>query len=135
VGSSTEDFERWLKGVWSISLYGSSVKGTWKEGSLVGDPEGLVEKALETGTCCYRGPTGKPGRGSSTRDFERWMKGALKIKGFSLKRLSAEGPWGGLLYWEPWVMKGRLWGWTSHFMRAQLDNLEWADLPRTLRDG
>ena len=42
VSSSTRDFKRWLKGVWrwSISLYGSSVKGTWREGSLVGDCEG-----------------------------------------------------------------------------------------------
>jgi hypothetical protein len=90
-----------LKGVWSISVYGSSVKGTWMEGSLVGDPEGLVEKALETGTFCYRGPAGEPGRGSSTKAFERWIKGALRMEGFSLKRLSAEGLWGGLLYWGP----------------------------------
>ena len=25
------------------------MKGTWREGSLAGDPEGYVEKALETG--------------------------------------------------------------------------------------
>jgi hypothetical protein len=24
---------------------------------------------------------------------------------FSLKRLSAEGLWGGLLYWEPWKIR------------------------------
>jgi len=77
VGSSTTDFEGWLKGalVVGISLYGSSVKGTWRKSSLVGDPEGYVEKALETGIYCHRGPTGEPGRGSSTKDFERWMKG------------------------------------------------------------
>jgi hypothetical protein len=43
VGLSTGDFERWLKVVLEVeclSLYGSSVKGTWREGSLVGDPEG-----------------------------------------------------------------------------------------------
>jgi len=43
VGSSTEDFERWLKGaleVGSLSLYRSSVKGTWREGSLAEDPKG-----------------------------------------------------------------------------------------------
>jgi hypothetical protein len=27
----------------------SSVKGIWREGSLAGDPEGYVEKALEMG--------------------------------------------------------------------------------------
>jgi len=33
------------------------------------------------------------------------------------------------------VMKGRLWGWASLFMGAQLGNLEWANLPGTLRYG
>jgi len=33
------------------------------------------------------------------------------------------------------VMKGRLWGWASLFMGAQLDNLERAHLPETLRYG
>jgi hypothetical protein len=56
-------------------------------------------------------------------------------KPLSLKRLSAQGLWGGLLYWGPWVMKGRLWGQASIFMGAQLGNLEWAHLHRTLRDG
>jgi hypothetical protein len=41
VGSSTWDFERWLKGALVMEhLYVSSVKGTWREGSLDGDPEG-----------------------------------------------------------------------------------------------
>ena len=31
----------------------------------------------------------------------------------SLQRLSVEGLKGGLFYWGPWVMKGRLWGQTS----------------------
>jgi hypothetical protein len=37
-------------------------------------------------------------RGLSTKVFERRMKGALKMEHLSLKKLSAEGPWGGLLY-------------------------------------
>jgi hypothetical protein len=70
VGPSTGDFERWLKGALEVGhFYGSSVKGTWRQGSLAGDP----------------------GRGSSTRDFERWMKEALGLDCFSLKRLSAGG--------------------------------------------
>jgi hypothetical protein len=42
VGSSTGDFERLLKGRWrlSVSVYGRSVNGTWREGSLARDPEG-----------------------------------------------------------------------------------------------
>jgi hypothetical protein len=47
-------------------------------------------------------PLGNLEVGSSTGDFERWMKGALGIERVSLKRLSAEGLWGGLLYWGPW---------------------------------
>ena len=41
---------------WSVSLCGSSMKGTWREGSLAGDPEGYVEKALETGISFHKGP-------------------------------------------------------------------------------
>jgi len=32
------------------------VKGTWREGSLAGDPEGYVGKALERGISFHRGP-------------------------------------------------------------------------------
>jgi hypothetical protein len=39
------------------------VKGTWKAGPLAGEPEGYVEKALETGISFYRGPAGEHGRG------------------------------------------------------------------------
>jgi len=63
------------------------------------------------------------------------MKGALGMECLSLKRLSAKGLKGGLLDWVPRVMKGRLWGWASLFMGAQLGSLEWAHLPGTLRDG
>ena len=45
------------------SLYGSSVKGTWREGSLAGYPGGYVEKALEMGISFHRGPTEEPGKG------------------------------------------------------------------------
>jgi hypothetical protein len=43
-----------------LSLCGSSVKGTWREGSLAGNPEGYVEKALETDISSHRGPAGEP---------------------------------------------------------------------------
>jgi len=33
------------------------------------------------------------------------------------------------------VMKGRLWGWASLFIGAQLGNLEWSHLLGTLRYG
>ena len=53
----------------------------------------------------------------------------------SLKRLTVKGLEGGPLDWGHWVMKGRLWGWASLFMGAQLGKLEWARLPGTLRDS
>jgi len=40
----------------SLSLCGSFVKGTWREGSLAGVPEGYIGKALETGNSFHRGP-------------------------------------------------------------------------------
>jgi hypothetical protein len=63
------------------------VRGNWRVGSLTGDSDGYVEKALETGISLHRGPAGEPGRESFTRDFERWMKGALGIDHLSLKEL------------------------------------------------
>jgi hypothetical protein len=45
-------------------------EGTWSGGSFAGDPEGYVEKALETGISSHRGPVlGNQGEGSSTGDF------------------------------------------------------------------
>ena len=62
-----------------------------------------VEEGSGMGVSPYRGPIGGPGEGVlSTRNFERWMKEALGMEYFSLKRLSAKGLWGGLLYWGPW---------------------------------
>jgi hypothetical protein len=69
------------------------VKGTWKEGSLAGDPERYVEKALETGISLYRGPIlGNLEEGSSTRDFNMWMKGA-SVDEASLSEEVLWGPW------------------------------------------
>ena len=39
------------------------MKGTWREGSLAGDPGGYLEKTLEMGIYFHWGPTGEPGRG------------------------------------------------------------------------
>jgi len=40
----------------AVSLCGNSVKGTWREDSLARDPEGYVEKALDTDISFHRGP-------------------------------------------------------------------------------
>jgi hypothetical protein len=46
----------------SLSLCGSSVKGTWRGGSLAGNPEGYLEKDLEKGISFHRGfAFGEPG--------------------------------------------------------------------------
>jgi len=125
-------------------------RGTWRckrrlwrwaplsMGALLGNlGEGsCVEEGSGMGVSPYRGLIGGPWEGDpSTRNFERWMKGVLGMEHLSQKMLTAEGLEGRLLYWVPWVMKGRLWRQASLFMGAQLGNLEWAHLPETLRDG
>jgi len=34
---------------WGISLCGHSVKGTWREGSFIGDPEGYIQEGSGDG--------------------------------------------------------------------------------------
>ena len=95
-----------------ISLW-ELCEGNLEGASFTGDPEGYVEKALETGISLHTGPTMAEGnleQGSSTVDFERWMKGAPEVEPLSLRVLCGEGWKEGLLYWEPWrICKGRLW--------------------------
>ena len=106
------------------------MKGTWREGTL----KGMQKRLWRRASIAIGAPLGNLGGGSSTGDFERWMKGALGKECLSVKRLTVEGLEGGLIYWGPWVMKGRLWVWASLFVGAQLGNLEWARLPGTSRD-
>jgi hypothetical protein len=44
-GSITRDFDRWMKegSGKGESVYGSSVRGTWRESCFTGDPEGYVK--------------------------------------------------------------------------------------------
>jgi hypothetical protein len=77
------------------------VKGTQRKGSLAGDPEGCVEKALET-VISMGAPLGNLLEGSSTGDFERRMKGALGMERLTLKRLRERALREDLLYWGPW---------------------------------
>jgi hypothetical protein len=107
VGSSTRDFERWLKGalevgLLSLSLSESSVKGTWSEGSLAWRPWRIGRKGSGDTSISIWAPLRDLEGDLSTGDFERWMKGAVGMGCHSLKRLTAEGLEGGLLYWEPW---------------------------------
>jgi hypothetical protein len=43
----------------SVSLYASSAKGTCREASFTGDPEGYNRKARETGISLHRRPVGE----------------------------------------------------------------------------
>ena len=44
---------------WRFSVYRNFVKGTWREDSLAGDPEGYVEKPLGLGISFHRVLMGK----------------------------------------------------------------------------
>jgi len=52
---------------WSLKTEHSSLwafcEGNLDGGSFPEDPEGYVEKVLETGISLHRGPAGEPGRG------------------------------------------------------------------------
>jgi hypothetical protein len=81
VGLSTGDFKRWLKEaleVGYLTLYGSSVTGTWKGELPCLGPWRIGTKGCGDGATISIGALlGNLEGGSSTRDFERWMKGAL----------------------------------------------------------
>jgi hypothetical protein len=107
VGSSTGDFEIWLKGALeveslslAVSLCGSSVEGTWRGGgSFSKVPEGYERKTLGTGTSLHGGSAGQPGVGSSTGDFQIWLTGALEVECPSLWKLCKENLKGWLPCW------------------------------------
>jgi len=61
-------------------------------GSSTEDPEGYVEKALESGIS-IGAPVGNLQGGSFTRDFERWMKGSPAVE--LLYGSSVKGTWWG----------------------------------------
>jgi hypothetical protein len=61
------------------SLYGSSVTGTWSGGCFAKGPVGYERKALGMGIPLHGGSVRQPGVGSSTGDFEMWLKGALEM--------------------------------------------------------
>jgi hypothetical protein len=77
------------------------VKGTWRQGSLAGDSEGYVEKALETDISSHRVPAlGKLVEGSSSGDFQMDEGGSVDELPPSLLE---EAPWRGpgeeFLHW------------------------------------
>jgi hypothetical protein len=74
-----------------LSLWDLS-EGNLEGGFLAGDPEGLVEKALETGICFYRGPAGEPGRGLIYRGLWEMDYGGSKNGASLLEEAQWRGP-------------------------------------------
>jgi len=63
-------------------------EGNPEGSSFTGDPEGYVEKALETGISLHRGPAGERGKGAHLPGtVERWMKGTLGLERLCLREL------------------------------------------------
>jgi hypothetical protein len=60
-----------------ISLYGRSVRGTWRGDFITGDPGRYVEKVLKMGISLHRGPAGEPGRGLIYRGCWKMIEGGL----------------------------------------------------------
>jgi len=83
------------------SLYGSSVRGTLRESSFAKGPEGYERKALGIGTSLHGGSVGQPGVGSSSRDFEVWLKGTLELECLSMWELCEGNPREGSLAGDP----------------------------------
>jgi len=111
------------------------------EGFFAKGPEGYERKALGIGISLYGGSVGQPGVGSSTGDFESWMKGALGMGHLSLKRLRGRGlkgssftgdpgryvekvsGYGHLSPWRPLPSEGNLvcWGWGVRIRGTLID--------------
>ena len=61
--------------------------GEHEGGSFARVPEGYERKALGMGISPRGGSVGQPGVGSSTGDFEIWLKGALAVECLSVGAL------------------------------------------------
>ena len=100
--SSTRDFDWWLKGALEVQLLtvcGSSVKWTRRDSSLAEDPEGYVEKALETGISFHSGPIGEPVTGINYWGLWDDERGSSDDATHS-----EEAQRDSLLYWGLWKM-------------------------------
>ena len=62
---------------------------------------GYERKALGMGISLHGGSVGQHGVGSSTGDFEIWLKGVLEVECLSLRDLNEENLEGGLSCWRP----------------------------------
>jgi len=69
--------------------------------SFARGPEGYERKALGMDISPHGGSAEQPGVGSSTRDLEVLLKGALGVECLSLWKLCEGNLEGGLPYWGP----------------------------------
>ena len=74
------------------------MKGTWWEGSLVGDPEGYVEKAVETGIYFHRDLGEEPGRGFVYSRLSEMVEGGSRYGTSLSEEAHCRGPQGTLGY-------------------------------------
>ena len=105
-GLVTRDFEIWTKEGSghraSLSVYWSSTRGTWRNGSFIGDPEGYVKEGSGNGHLSPLGPHwGIWRRGSFSGDFETVkVRSVNKVSlSLSLWKLCEGNLEGELLYW------------------------------------
>jgi len=63
---------------------GALFRGTWRGGFFSRGPEVYKRNALGMGISLYGHSVGQPGVGSSTGDFEIWLKVALELESLSL---------------------------------------------------
>ena len=84
----------------SVSLW-ELCYGTLEGGSFARSPEDYERKAVGSGISLHVGSVGQPGVGSSSRDFEVWLKGALKVGHLSLWELCEGNLDGRLPCWGP----------------------------------
>jgi len=66
---------------------------------------GYERKALGMGISLHGGLVGQHGMGSSTKDFESWLKGALEVGQPSLWELCEGNLEGGLPCWGHWTIR------------------------------
>jgi hypothetical protein len=86
---------------WGISLYGSCERNLEGGAPLLTTLKDMWKRLWRQASISIGAPVGILERGSSIGDYERWMKGTPGMECLSLKRLSVEGLWGGILYWGP----------------------------------
>jgi hypothetical protein len=77
------DSGRWLKGALDVGRLSLSVKGTWREGSHGGTLVDKYKRLWKQASLHI----GAPLEGLSTGEFERRIRGALRMKHLTLKRL------------------------------------------------